>query len=280
MNQVKSLARRAGWLWGLHGVPAPFAYVYLPSLLLVPGDPVATAERVRTFEGLLRIGVLAELLIAALLIFAMAALYRLFHTVDETVSLILAAMMLASVPISFVNAIFNVAPLVLINSPAVVSEPEFGQTAALLTLFLRLHAYGLVVNQVLWGLWLFPFGILVMRSGFIPRALAYPLFVAGTAYLLATLGYLFLPPDLRWIAQSVMVLGVGELPVLVWLLVWGARTTITSYATTVGIVATIGLCACTGVTWASRHPAFAPGPSWVYGRWQVEVPDECPVEYQ
>lgn len=44
-----------------------------------------------------------------------------------------------------------------------------GQVAAQVTLFLRLHNDGLVINQIFWGLWLFPIGVLVMRSTFIPR---------------------------------------------------------------------------------------------------------------
>jgi hypothetical protein len=224
LSPTRTLARRTGWLWAAQGLPAPFAYLYLPRLLLAPGDALATAERVRASEGLLRAAVLAELYMATLLLLVIVAFHRLFRSVDERVSTILAAMMLVSVPISFVNAVFNIAPLVLTTSPAIASQLGAGQIAALVILFLRLHGYGLVVNQILWGLWLFPMGILVRRSGFIPRALAYPLFAAGSGYVASTLGMLFLPPELRWIAQAAQALGVGELPFLVYLLFWGARS--------------------------------------------------------
>jgi hypothetical protein len=42
------------------------------------------------------------------------------------------------------------------------------QLDALVLLFLRLHNQGLALAGIFWGLWLFPFGILAMRSGFIP----------------------------------------------------------------------------------------------------------------
>ncbi len=225
MDSTRSLARRAGWLYFFQCLPAPFAYLYVPDTLLVAGDPAATAERVRASEGLLRAGVLAELLGATVIIFTLVAFYRLFRKVDEKLSVILAAMMLASVPISFVNAVFYIAPLVLIKNAAIASALGAGPTAALATLFLRLHDYGLIVNQIFWGLWLFPYGLLVMRSAFIPRWLAYPLFAAGAGYLVNTVGMLFLPPELRWIARDAMVLGAGEASILVWLLVWGARST-------------------------------------------------------
>jgi uncharacterized protein DUF4386 len=225
LDSTKSLARRAGWLYLLQCQPAPFAYLYVPNRLLVPGDVVATFERVRASEGLLRAAVMAELLSATLSVFALVAFYRLFRRVDRNIALIFAAMMLASVPISFVNTLFNIAPLVLIKNHALATALGAGPMAGLVTLFLRIHGFGVVVNQIFWGLWLFPYGILVMRSGFIPRWLGYPLFAAGAAYLLNTLGALLLPPEWRWISNGVMVLGVGELPIIVWLLVWGARPT-------------------------------------------------------
>src|SRR5262249_12477647 len=99
-----------------------------------------------------------------------------------------------------------------------------GQVAAQVTLFLRLHAYGLFVGQILWGLWLFPIGLLVLRSGFIPRGLAYPLFFAGAGYVLNSLGTLLLPPWLRWMTDNLQILGVGEMPLFTfYLLIWGAR---------------------------------------------------------
>ena len=91
-------------------------------------------------------------------------------------------------------------------------------------LFLRLHDYGLVVNQIFWGLWLFPIGMLIMRSGFIPRWLAYPLFFAGAGYVLQSLGTLLLPLSVRWITENLQILGVGEMPFFsFYLLIWGVR---------------------------------------------------------
>jgi hypothetical protein len=38
-------------------------------------------------------------------------------------------------------------------------------------LFIRLHGQGFVVTEMFWGLWLFPLGLLVYRSRFLPRFL-------------------------------------------------------------------------------------------------------------
>src|SRR6185436_11887316 len=74
-----------------------------------------------------------------------------------------------------------------------------------------------------WGLWLFPMGVLVRRSGFIPGWLGFPLFFAGAGYVVNSLGTLLLPPSLRWITDYGQVLGVGEAVFTFYLLIWGAR---------------------------------------------------------
>jgi hypothetical protein len=172
MDPTRTLARRAGLLYVLASSTAPFSYLYVPDSLTAQGDALATADRVRTSEGLLRAAIAGELYCATLLVFAALALYQLFRGVDQGTSILMAAMILVSVPISFVNTLNHIAALLLLKSPVIAAVLDPRQVAAQVTLFLRLHNYGLVINQIFWGLWLFPIGVLVMRSGFIPRWLA------------------------------------------------------------------------------------------------------------
>ncbi len=224
MESNKSLARWAGLLYVLASSMAPFAYLYVPGRLIVEGDALATADRVRASEGLLRAAIVAELYGVTLLIFAALALYELFKRVDQKTSTLMAAMILVSVPISYVNTLNNIAPLVLLKDSAIAPVFDPGHVAGQVTFFLWLHNYGLVVGQILWGLWLFPIGVLVMRSGFIPRWLAYPLFAAGAGYVLNSLGTLVLPQSLRWMTENLQILGVGEMPFFsFYLLIWGVR---------------------------------------------------------
>jgi len=154
----------------------------------------------------------------------------------------MAVMMLISVPISYVNALSHVAPLVLLKSTAIAAVLNPGLVAAQVTLFLRLHNDGLVVNQILWGLSLFPVGLLITRSGFIPRWLAFPLFIAGTAYVLNSLGSLLLPPPWRWMTDSLLILGVGEMPFFsFYLLIWGVRGHVADRATALLVVTSFAI---------------------------------------
>ena len=86
-----------------------------------------------------------------------------------------------------------------------------------------MHGQGFVIAQIFWGLWLFPFGILVIRSGFIPRVLGVLLFIADSGYLASSSASLLLPRYAHLVSQLAMVLGLGELPIVLWLLIRGTK---------------------------------------------------------
>ncbi len=60
-------------------------------------------------------------------------------------------------------------------------------------LFLHLHGQGVGVVEIFWGLWLVPFGLLVMRSGFLPGLLGVLLIAACVGYLADSLTSLLAP---------------------------------------------------------------------------------------
>jgi hypothetical protein len=132
-------------------------------------------------------------------------------------------LLLVSIPISCLNVLNDVAALVLVSGAAFLSPFDTRQLDALAYLFLRLHGQGLFVAAIFWGLWLFPFGMLVIRSGFIPRALGVCLFIAGLGYLASSFASLLLPQYAPLVSRVAMGLEVGELPIVLWLLMWGAK---------------------------------------------------------
>jgi Domain of unknown function (DUF4386) len=223
MSSIKKQARVAGLLYLLASIPAPFGLIYVPSKLIVSGDATATANHVRASETLLRLGIVSELFGFIIFIFVVLALYRLFKEVDKKHALAMAILLLISLPISLVNVLNEIAALVLVSGADFLSVFETRQLDALAYLFLRLHGRGLVVAIIFWGLWLFPFGILVIRSGFIPRFLGYLLFIAGFGYVADSFTSLLLPRYVQIVGQVAMVLEIGELPIIFWLLIWGAK---------------------------------------------------------
>jgi hypothetical protein len=223
MNSRKKQSRIAALLYFINGLPAPFALLYVPSVLIVRGDAAATANNVRNAEGLVRAGMAVELFSATVVIFAMVAFYRLFKAVSHKHAMTLMILMLISVPISYLNVLNDLAALTFARGPAFLAAVfDKAQLDALVLFFLRLHNQGLILAQIFWGLWLFPFGIVVMRSGFIPRFVGIAAIVAGSGYVIASSVSLFLPPSAQGFADLAMILGVGELTFL-WMLIWGAE---------------------------------------------------------
>jgi hypothetical protein len=224
MQSIKKQARMAGLLYLLASIPAPIGLVYVPSKLIVSGDATATADRLRDSESLLRIGIASELFSQIIFIFVVLALYRLFKAVNETLArqmVILGA--LVSVPIVFLNVLNEIAALILVSGADFLSVFDKPQLDALAYLFFDLHNQGINVVAIFWGLWLFPFGILVMRSGFIPRILGVLLMIAGFGNVVGSVTSLLLPQYAQLVGQFAIVLAFGELPIIFWLLIWGAR---------------------------------------------------------
>src|SRR5713101_7920467 len=221
MNSIKKQARFAGMLYLLASIPAPLGLIYVPSKLIVSGDATGTANHIRASETLFRLGIARELCGSIMFIFVVLALYRLFKRVSEKHALAMAILLLVSIPISLLNVLNDIAALVLVSGANFLSAFETRQLDALAYLFLRLHSQGFVVAEIFWGLWLFPFGVLVIRSGFIPRVLGFLLFIAGFGYVASSFTSFLLSAP--FVDRFASVLTLGELPIIFWLLIWGAK---------------------------------------------------------
>ena len=222
IQSLKKQSRRAAILYFLNCLPAPFALLYVPSVLIVRGNATATANNVRDSETLLRLGMAGELFSSTLVIFAVLAFYSLFKAVSGKHARAMLVLMLISVPISYLNVLNDLAAITFARGPEFLSSFAQPQRDALVLFFLRLHNQGLALAQIFWGLWLFPFGIAVISSGFIPRFVGIAVMIAGFGYVISSSVSLFLPASAQGIGQLAMILGVGELAFF-WLLIWGAK---------------------------------------------------------
>jgi hypothetical protein len=156
-------------------------------------------------------------------IFLVLALYGLFKGVNEKHARLMVILSLVPVPIVFLNVLNELAALILASGADFLSVFDKRQLDALTLLSLRLHSLGIIVASIFWGLWLFPFGILVIRSRFIPRVLGVLLMIAGSAYLASASASLLLPAYAPLVGKFAIALESGELPIIFWLLIWGAK---------------------------------------------------------
>ena len=193
MHPTDKAARIAGAVYLSMVVTAPFSLIYVPGKLIVRGDATATANNVLAHETLFRLGIVADLITSIIFICVVLALYRLLSGANKTLASLMVALVLVSAAVGFINVLNNIGALILFRGADFLTVLEKTQRDALGMLFLRLHGQGNVINEIFWGLWLFPFGVLVMRSRFLPQILGVWLVINGFAYLTISLTGLLLP---------------------------------------------------------------------------------------
>jgi hypothetical protein len=227
MHPKVKAARIAGAIYLLEVFSGPFSLIYVPNVLVVSGDAAATAAKILAHETMFRFAILADVYSGVISLLLMFALYRLLNDVDHeqaVLMVILGGVLVA--PIFFINALNWIAALMLVHGGDYLTAFTTAQQQALAMFFLRLHTQGNVVNGFLWGLWLFPFGLLAIKSRFIPRFLGYWLLLDGVAYLaFSVIG--ILAPEYR---NTAFLIGqpafVAEIAVALYLVIWGANVAV------------------------------------------------------
>jgi hypothetical protein len=187
--------------------------IFVQSRTLVPGDPVATADAILASEPLFRLGIASGVVMSALFVFIALSWYRLLSPVGRGTARAMAALILVSLPIALVNELNQVAALLLAHE----------QEHSLVSRALELHGYGVTIAGLFWGLWLFPLGLLVYRSGFLPRALGVLLMVGSPGWVIRFVQGLLFPGSeaTLWSNPPLVLTHVAELAMTAWLLIKG-----------------------------------------------------------
>jgi uncharacterized protein DUF4386 len=218
---TKQLAHLAGAVYVSLGVATAIGYYHAP---LVQGDLIAIARMITGPDLRFRIGVVSDVLAAVLAVPLALLLYQLLKPVHRTQAALMALLLLLSVPMSFVVALNYVAAQALLAGAPEVSALTGAQRDALGMLFLRLHTDGVLAVEIFFGLWLLPFGLLVIRSRFLPRVLGILLIIAAVAYVAHSVTSLLLAGHRIILYERVTMLAraAGEFPIMLWLLIKGA----------------------------------------------------------
>jgi len=220
MHPTKTDARVAGVLYLLLCVFGPVRLIYIPNTLIVSGNASATSNNIAAHETLFRLGIVSDLIVATIVIFVTLALYRLLKGVDQGLAVLMVILgSLMVTPIYFVNTVNDGAALLFARGADFLSVLEKPQRDAFAMLFLRLHHQCVLANEIFWGLWLFPFGLLVYRSRFLPRFLGAWLMIACFAYLALSFTGLLFPQYEGRVFTFAQPLMLGEVATMLWLLI-------------------------------------------------------------
>jgi hypothetical protein len=222
MNSINKTARFAGLLYLALAALSAFGLVYVPSMILVPGDAAATATNIVASESFFRLGFMSNLLAFTVNVFVAVLLYKLLEPVNKTVASLMVILILVGIAIAMLNELNQFAALVLLGSADYLAAFTTDQLQALASLFLDIYQHGFALGHIFFGLWLFPMGYLVFRSGFLPKVLGLLLLVAGVGYVV-DFTLFFLVPDITVKGFTSIGEFVGEVSLLLWLLIMGVN---------------------------------------------------------
>jgi len=223
MHPTVKAARIAGGIYLLMVLTAPFSLIYVPSKLIVRGNALATADNILAHETMFRLSIFGDLIGHVIFICLAVALYRLLSNVNKTWAILMVSFVLVSAAVGFLNALNNIAAVILFRGGEFLDVIDKTQRDALGMLFVRLHNNGEFISEIFWGVSLFPFGLLVYRSGFLPRLLGVWLIVACFAWIALSITALFFPSHygaaFTWLQPAFF----AEMAIMLWLLIRGAK---------------------------------------------------------
>jgi hypothetical protein len=232
MALIKNPGRHAGLLYILASIFGIFALLYVPAKISVAGDPAATAANLAAHERLFRLGIVSDLIGQAIFVLVALALYNLLKPVNHRLALMMLVLILVAIPIAFLNELNSVAALAMSRGDGLLSTLGQQQRYAWARFFLDLRGSGFEIAGIFWGAWLFPLGLLVYRSKFIPRFLGVMLMIGCFGYLANSFTSLVLPQDEAAVSRWADPVQAVELIFMVWLAIFGTKP---SNVTTPGV---------------------------------------------
>jgi hypothetical protein len=219
MHSGSKTARISGLLYLIGSVTGVFGILFGPSLV-APGDAAATARKILASEPLFRLSIVSALLDQIIFIFVALALYQLLKVVNRNIAVLMAILLLISIPIAMLDELNNLAVLFLLSGADSLKVFTAAQLDGLVPLFLNLHVLGLHIAFLVGAPWFFAMGYLVFTSGFLPRIFGILLIINGLAYVITSFAAL-LAPDLN--VNLVMFTGWVEVVFALWLLIRGVN---------------------------------------------------------
>lgn len=215
-------ARRAGVAYLLLIITGAFSVVYMPARLFVRDDMTQTAANILASQSLFTGSVVSALLSLVVFMSVVFLLHRMLAEVDRSLAALMVILVLIQVPVGIVDVMDQVAALELLRGDDFLSGIDGAQRNALAGLLLDLNERKLPVVELLWGLWLFPLGLLVVRSGFLPRFLGWWLIANGVAYAVLSLVGLAAPRYTNVLMIASIPALLAEVAFMLWLLIRGA----------------------------------------------------------
>jgi hypothetical protein len=228
MKANRKIARTAGFYYLLVVVFSIIYMEYIPAEIIVRNNPEETLKKLISSELLFRMGIVVGILVHLSFILLPLTLYRLLNHINKHHAFLMVVFALISVPFSYTLLLdqFDILELIKAYDPTNIIEAREISTKVML-IFDRFYN-GFFLSQVFWGLWLFPFGYLVYKSGFLPRTLGLFLMLGCITYLIDVFGGTLFINYYDYFNTRLLIIpaAIGEIGICLWLLIIGVKENI------------------------------------------------------
>jgi hypothetical protein len=217
-------ARLAGFLYLIVIVAGSIAELVVRQRLVVANDPVATANNILTHERLFRWGFASDLIAGLCVMPLMMLLYELLKIVNRRIALMAVFFSLVGCATQSAALLFHFAPLILLKrGPALGVAPDLLRAQTYMAL--QLQSIGYAMALAFFGGTMISRGYLVLRATFMPRVIGLFLVIEGVAYLANSFVDFIAPVFAPTVFAILMVTGLAEVILCLWLLVMGVNVT-------------------------------------------------------
>ena len=214
MNSVTKIARTAGVLYLLYVITSVIANLFGKFVFV---EAPVTIDHILTHATQFRIGFVINLFSVVFFLIAAWALYVLLKPVNKDLALLFLLFNVAGFAVWLFSSLCLFASLVILNGPEAIKAFQPDQLQALAVFFFGLYKTGAFIAQVPYGVWLFPLGYLVLKSGFLPKMLGVLLVADGICQFVYVCQRLILP-ELGIIAYPCLVISfIAEFSLALWL---------------------------------------------------------------
>lgn len=218
-------AKAVGLVYLLALVSSMFAEFYVPGQLIDYGNASATAQNILAHERLFRLGAAANLLVFALDVVLIGALYVVLEPVSRNLALVAVLFRIVETTVLVVVVLNDFAVLRILSGADHLQAFEPQRLHALARLAISGHNDAYRMGLLFFGLGSSVFGYLWLKSRYIPRILAAVGFLGSVLIALTMFAFVIFPELARVVSVAVYAapIFVFELAIGVWLLVRGLQ---------------------------------------------------------
>lgn len=217
-------ARIGGILYLMIIAAGAFGELFVRGTLIVSGNAAATAGNILASQSLWRAGIAGDILVHIFDIPLMLVLYLILKPVNRNLALLAVLFNLIQTAVLVANKLNLLMPLFLLGNADYLSSFAPNQLHALTQVFVRVHGYGFGIGLIFFGFACLVYGVLIFKSGYLPRILGVFMVIAGLSYLTNSFALLLVPTIASMIVPAILVPAfIGELSLALWLLTKGVN---------------------------------------------------------